>query len=476
MSKDYSEYQLEEYEKKSILRHGNKNISFDYFCNNVWYGKDNKYFIITVDESKELYYMQELINDIEGEPDDTLFDEDDYKSKQDLYEYFCNKYNVVREKDFEQDAPLYNVLSGSMIKFNIGEGILDFLYADFDTPFEKEYSFFKALSVMGERYRKENDVEIKEASPTKIHNHTEEIVQEFYDYTSTIVYAESVAKQSLYTAICPPVFREQADDKLKSLVWYYNYLKQLQQEYKDLIEFCFDDEYYPDVLGNLLPSERYRAYCSLNNISSSATRKETFTMSVSKRQGKNMPFGMTTEQLCERFADRPKVTEQHKELAEKFNMNAEALAYRVTMPSFININYEVSSVMEMLELEFTKMLELNIRFRKCKRCGRYFIMKGNYDTNYCDRIAEGETKNCQDIMAMENYKKKMADNAAITIYNKYYKRYFARVKAHTILEDDFKKWKYEAIVKRDQCSDGKITNEEFTAWLDSCFPNRKRKH
>lgn len=199
-------------------------------------------------------------------------------------------------------------------------------------------------------------------------------------------------------------------------------------------------------------------------------------MSVSKMQGKDMPFGMTTEQLCQRFADKPKVTEQHKELAEKYNMNAENLAYRVTMPSFININYEVSSVMEMLELEFTKMLALNIRFRKCKRCGRYFIMKGNYDTNYCDRIAEGETKNCQDIMAMENYKKKMADNAAITIYNKYYKRYFARVKAHTILEDDFKKWKYEAIVKRDQYFDGIITNEEFTAWLDSCFLNRTRKH
>lgn len=476
MSKDYSEYQLEEYEKKNLLRQGNKNISFDYFCNKVWYGKDNKYFIITVDEYKELYYMQELINEVDGEPDEIEYDEDDFKSQQDLYDYFCNKYDVVREKEFEQDAPLYNVLSGSVIKSNIGEGILDFLYADFDTPFKEEYSFFKALSVMGERYRKENNVEVSEPLPTKIHNHTEEIVQEFHDFISTTSYANSVAKQSLYTAICPPVFSEQVDDKLKSLVWYYNYLKQLQQEYKDLIEFCFDDEYYPDVLGNLLPSERYRAYCSLNEISSSTTRKEIFNMSVSKMQGKAMPFGMTTEQLCQRFGDRPNVTEQHKELAEKYNMKAEDLAYSVKMPSFININYEVRSVMEMLELEFTKMLELNIRFRKCKRCGRYFIMKGNYDTNYCDRIAEGETKNCQDIMAMENYKKKMADNAAITIYNKYYKRYFARVKAHTILEDDFKKWKYEAIVKRDQCSDGIITNEEFTAWLDSCFPNRKRKH
>ena len=87
----------------------------------------------------------------------------------------------------------------------------------------------------------------------------------------------------------------------------------------------------------------------------------------------------------------------------------------------VSVSYQVSSIRDMLELEFTKMLEQDIRFRKCKRCGKYFIMKGNYDTNYCDRIAKGETKNCQDIMAMEKYKKKTADNPAINIYNKYYK-------------------------------------------------------
>lgn len=44
-------------------------------------------------------------------------------------------------------------------------------------------------------------------------------------------------------------------------------------------------------------------------------------------------------------------------------------------------------------------------------------------------------------MAIEKYKQKVADNSAIRIYNKYYKLYSARVKAHTILEADFKKWK-----------------------------------
>lgn len=103
-------------------------------------------------------------------------------------------------------------------------------------------------------------------------------------------------------------------------------------------------------------------------------------------------------------------------------------------------------------------------------------MKGNYNTNYCDRIAEGEIRNCQDIMALENYKKKTADNAAIKIYNKYYKRYSARVKAHTILEKDFKKWKYQAMTKRNECIDGKLTEEDFINWMESCFPNRNRKH
>ena len=69
----------------------------------------------------------------------------------------------------------------------------------------------------------------------------------------------------------------------------------------------------------------------------------------------------------------------------------------------------------------------NIWLRKCKRCGKYFIMKGNYDTNYCDRVADGQTRSCQ------------------------------------------------ALAKRDECSDGKITVEEYVAWMEGYFPNRKPK-
>lgn len=71
--------------------------------------------------------------------------------------------------------------------------------------------------------------------------------------------------------------------------------------------------------------------------------------------------------------------------------------------------------------------------------------------------------------------KKMADNAAIPLYQKYYKRYAARVRFRQIKEPDFKKWKYQAMTKRDECTDGKITLSEFEEWLEASFPNHKKR-
>ena len=130
---------------------------------------------------------------------------------------------------------------------------------------------------------------------------------------------------------------------------------------------------------------------------------------------------------------------------------------------------------DILELEFDKLIEIGARFRKCRRCGRYFLMKGNYDTNYCDTPAAGETKSCQELAAQENYKKRMEADEALPIYNKYYKRYSARVKVRQIKEADFKRWRYEALQKRDACSRGEITPEKLVEWMEAAFPNRKKR-
>ena len=49
------------------------------------------------------------------------------------------------------------------------------------------------------------------------------------------------------------------------------------------------------------------------------------------------------------------------------------------------------------------------------------------------------------------------------------------MKVNQIKQPDFKKWKYAALTKRDDCSNGKITVEEYIDWNEAYFPNRKRK-
>ena len=149
-------------------------------------------------------------------------------------------------------------------------------------------------------------------------------------------------------------------------------------------------------------------------------------------------FGATIAQLKMEYPAEPL-----EKLAAELNTTTDTLSRCLRRTHRLTRRYHFSSTEEILELELSKMIENGIHFRKCKRCGKYFIMKGNYDTRYCDKIAEGETRSCQELAAQENYKKKMVEDEALPIYSKYYKRYAARVKVRQIKEADFKKWKYD---------------------------------
>ena len=293
-------------------------------------------------------------------------------------------------------------------------------------------------------------------------------------YQDTCVTTKDIIYESLYTAICPPVFPAE-NETIASLNRYATYIKTLQKLYLEMIEFCFDEDFFPEVLGGLYPHERYRVFNSIKDLSGESKRKEVFSSFSTMMSGNTMPYGMDPMEVATRMCSQPQITPQFEEFAKKYDLEIDRVAFLSKVPSFICVQYSFSTLAEILELEFTKMLEFNVRFRKCKRCGKYFIMKGNYDTNYCDRIEDGETRTCKEIAAQENYKAKIADNKAIPIYNKYYKRYSARVKVRQIKEADFKKWKYHAMSKRDECTDGIITPEEFTEWMENSFPNRKPK-
>lgn len=50
----------------------------------------------------------------------------------------------------------------------------------------------------------------------------------------------------------------------------------------------------------------------------------------------------------------------------------------------------------------------------------------------------------------------------------------ARMKAGNIEPDEFKKWQYTAKAMRDECTTGKVTEQEFEKFLYGCFVNSQQ--
>lgn len=248
MKKDYSEYQYTEYDKYLAGRTAPKGITLPFFMNQVRFSSDDKSFTIWVDSNFEGVSMKDDINQYEKE-----------KAKREGKEYKTNEYKIdenaeglkeskrllseMRKKYHYSDnmidgfpfidpelltEPLVNVFSGAEIQMHYGEGILDFIYADFETPLHEELKKIKIeelLSELGKRSRNEIDEifaelgkeyladqsiigETENNSTKKIYNNLQEYVELFFDYECTFIELRHILYSSLYTAICPPVIND----------------------------------------------------------------------------------------------------------------------------------------------------------------------------------------------------------------------------------------------------------------------------
>ena len=346
-------------------------------------------------------------------------------------------------------------LSGGNVDFPLGEGLLNFLYTDFEAACDPEQITFE---------------QEQEMRPVPFKSEAEQKVFDYLCLAETVKHFRPVIYSSLYTMLFPPFLKKRTKKEISA---YLAYLKALQTRLMELITFVFDEEYHPSILKKMSANQRYALYCRANDCS--ARYEYQYIFDYPELERKTLSKYFSVAQLID-VEDEEYENDELRAFCVKHHVLPEeidAITERTCDPM---TRFQCSSIEDMLMFEFWEMLTKSVRLRKCKRCGKYFIMKGNYDTNYCDRVAEGETRNCQELAAQENYKKNMADNAAIPLYQKYYKRYAARVKVRQIKETDFKKWKYQAMTKRDECSDGKITLSEFEEWLESSFPNRKKKN
>jgi len=496
---DYSEYKASENEITNIKRRGNKFIKYDYFDNTVRFLNEQKEMIVFVDSTKEDFFMDYFIEQSDkqhGREPLVLSEfgkkaEEEYRSEskaenERYLEMYKEKYyidfdtrryhlNPYAQNDELPDI-LNNFLCGCAIYMRCGDGILDFIYADFEKVYDELMGRAEVVELLKElgkvkRDEKPDAVVEQELGKQKILNKVDEIVEIYHRYVSTIISTKDLCNVSLYSAICPPVFLLENEEYIATKE-YYQYLKGLQKEYLEMIEFCFDEEFYPDALGDMYPHERFSVYLAVHDKAPTFTRSEQFTPDSDYIIGEKMPYGLPEDEIDKRMKKFKAKKDAFYNLAEDYGADSEKVHYKAMMPDFITAEYRASTVEDLLELEFTKMLEMDIRFRKCKWCGKYFLLKGNYDTVFCDRIPEGKTQSCQKLGALANYKEKNKDNVAKRIYDLYYKRYSARANVNQIKPDAFKKWKYQAITKRDDCVDGKITHQEYDAWNFECFPNR----
>ncbi len=127
--------------------------------------------------------------------------------------------------------------------------------------------------------------------------------------------------------------------------------------------------------------------------------------------------------------------------------------------------YVTHSLEDLLKLEVYNMSQEGVRIKRCKYCGRYFVLeKGNME--YCDRIAPGESRPCSEIGKTRTYEQRITGgNSAMALYRKAYKTHFARIRSGAMTRDEFEVWKAEAAQKRLLAENGEMDFEEYALWL-----------
>ncbi len=363
-----------------------------------------------------------------------------------------------REFEKPRIQPTINVFFTSKVRIDLAEGLFNFIYADFETP----------LKFLLDTYETVSDDSIFSPNPHTVYNTVKRKDVLIFDYHKTVALLKPLLYASIYSGVCPPRF-DFNKDFIEQLKWYGEYLINLQNEYREKIQFCFDKEYYPELFFCAEPAARMRLYERIKGYPSRFERTEEIRPLYSKESDK-ISLDFIKQSAAYTGSDKEKfdiLKNTDVSLGEVFEILVHNYDYVE--------RYKFSRVHEILELEFSKLILSDIEIKKCKRCGKYFSVKGKHRTDYCNRISDGDTRSCREIAATDKYKEKNSENKALKIYNKYYKRYHARLKVNQIKEPDFKDWKLKAVTKRYDCEDGKVTPEEYEAWNEEYFPNRTKK-
>ncbi len=237
----------------------------------------------------------------------------------------------------------------------------------------------------------------------------------------------------------------------------------IKEAYKEIFAFCFDVELNEKI--NLLNAkERYYLYNKLNPTHYLADWNIESKF-VFKKIKNDIGIGIEYKSLLHVNDDSCKANSYESienflergyynnplSWTEWFDQNIDVEIIK-SIKSLDLEQYQLfptNSLDNIVHIEFQKMLENNIKMKKCKNCGKYFILKGDYATDYCDRIPEGENTTCKRIATTKARKNKINSNPILQEFQKAYKRNYAKVSTRKISRNEFQIWVDEAIKKRE---------------------------
>ncbi|MFA9379801.1 MAG: DUF6076 domain-containing protein [Acetanaerobacterium sp.] len=289
-----------------------------------------------------------------------------------------------------------------------------------------------------------------------------------------------VAQLSHYTRAFLP---ELLDATPETCADYFDYVTHLQEEYRTFVAAAFAQSPHEADIKGMSAATRFYFYCMINDTQHThSLRRRVVCRRVTRCMG-NTKGGVFTEDVTEglppaKYRQYLEVcagmqkhgrTEQNN-FERAYDLPATFTDLNEVMPAMVQTEYELSRLDEMLALEFEQMLRLDLRVKKCKNCGRFFVLKGNYPTDYCDKIAPGQKKPCQHIAATSNYARKLSECPALAHYNKEYKRLHARMRTGSLDPALFAQWKKRAKALRDDCVAGKLSEQQFADMLEELRP------
>lgn len=141
--------------------------------------------------------------------------------------------------------------------------------------------------------------------------------------------------------------------------------------------------------------------------------------------------------------------------------------------------FAFTDAFSLLMFEVANCVNNNVRWKKCKHCGKFFALHGRSDTEYCSfNYGNMDGKTCREIGAQATRAEKLKNDVAASEYRKLYLRIKMQVRRHpedNILKDLLDKFMAEGKEYRRKLDANEITEDKYLEWIKGIEKKYKEK-